>query len=136
MSQVIAMAKRLQEAEETVLELKKALDSRSVTRQNQLPPRQGGVDPVHPSIGAFEPVHKETSKESTSEELLSDLSLDEHGKVSSSSWELEASFAECMSRFLTTDQHRQYMNPLHWMLHRLKPNHTLSRPPSSISAPF
>ena len=94
MSQIIAMAKRLQEAEQSVFELKKALDSKPS------PPPSQSIDDItptmtrrgseHSSIGDLHSVRRESfvrpqgrspSKEPTSEELLSDLSLDEHGKV-------------------------------------------------------
>lgn len=87
MSQVIAMANRLQEAEQTILRLKEALEAGSSPALQQ-------TDFANPSASPALEARKERRnnptqqpgqtffKEPTSEELLSDLSLDEHGKVS------------------------------------------------------
>lgn len=87
MSQVIAMANRLQEAEQTILRLKEALETGSsrVLQQSDF------ANPIaSPALEARaerrnNPTQHQgqiLTKEPTSEELLSDLSLDEHGKVS------------------------------------------------------
>jgi hypothetical protein len=97
MSQIIAMARRLQEAEETIAELKSAIAARPPQPQNV----GASVDPTDiPVVGErsrgyalpsssldirhnFDrPPGRSPSKEPLSEELLSDLSLDEHGKAS------------------------------------------------------
>lgn len=97
MSQIIAMARRLQEAEETIAELKSTI----AARQPQLQHISASVDPTDISVvgeqsggnptpsssldirHSFDrPQGRSPSKEPLSGELLSDLSLDEHGKAS------------------------------------------------------
>lgn len=87
MSQIISMANRLQEAEQTILQLKKELERESSPLYNQT----ALVNPTASSEHEVQPRHSENidqhrvhilSNEPSSEELLSDLSLDEHGKVS------------------------------------------------------
>lgn len=81
MSQVIAMARRLQDAEQMVLDLRKALASRSDRQAASVSTQRASDDPAHASAVTFQPMHQDNSKEPTSEELLSDLSLDENDKV-------------------------------------------------------
>jgi hypothetical protein len=101
MTQIVAMAKRLQDAERTIRELTRALDERSLqqVRQSALPDPFGesipppssaqaqarAPAPRHPAPEQRRSVSQAqsrgSSKEAFSEELLSDLSLDEHGKV-------------------------------------------------------
>lgn len=92
MSQIIGMAKRLQEAEATIVGLQKALQEAIVPKE-ALDPRPGEHTPVaaeRPTAGSRVALPKTTyslgqgtkpSRESTTEELLSDLSLDASGKV-------------------------------------------------------
>lgn len=101
MSQIVSMARRLQEAEQTVAELRRALDSRPAqpqTIQNPTCPADPSADmstagepsrhgPVIPGgapgrmNGLIRHQGRSPSKEPLSEEFLSDLSLDEHGKA-------------------------------------------------------
>lgn len=87
MSQIISMASRLQEAEQTILQLRKDLERESAPLYNQTALVNATASPEH----EVQPQHRDNiaqhrvhipSNGPTSEELLSDLSLDEHGKVS------------------------------------------------------
>ena len=87
MSQIISMANRLQEAEQTILQLSKDLERGSSPLYNQTALANATASPEH----EIQPQHREDItrhrvhiplNEPTSEELLSNLSLDEHGKVS------------------------------------------------------
>lgn len=93
MSQVIAMAKRLQEVERSNAELEQALQRERETRQTPLrqsiePPLETPrsnipLSPRISTVGAY-PENKPSSSPSGSSvdaNLLSDLSLDENGKV-------------------------------------------------------
>lgn len=87
MSQIVAMASRLQEAEQMILQLKKQLEMESEPVSKQ--PGSANVTTSPASESRLEhratraqPHVRSLSNEPTSEELLSDLSLDEHGKVS------------------------------------------------------
>ena len=89
MSQIIAMANRLQEAEQTILRLKGALEAASpptVQQTASANPSASSVSETQPERMDNRTRHQDQilSKEPTSEELLSDLSLDEYGKVSNS----------------------------------------------------
>lgn len=96
MSQIVGMAKRLQEAEATIVELRRALDQmasdpkRPTTSSDSL----GGHTSAAQASGSLPGTYIDTShatyalgrsvaksRESTTEELLSDLSLDASGKV-------------------------------------------------------
>jgi hypothetical protein len=108
MTQIVAMARRLQDAERTIRELRRALDDRSSlqARQSaQLDPFGGAVHrihtlPVHPPAPMHVtpearrshsvPQSRVSSREPFTEELLSDLSLDENGKVCLYAAELRA----------------------------------------------
>lgn len=98
MSQIVGMAKRLQEAEATIVELRRALDQmasdpkRPTTSSDSL----GGHTSAAQAPGSLPGTYIDTSpatyalsrsvaksRESTTEELLSDLSLDASGKVGS-----------------------------------------------------
>lgn len=97
MSQIVGMAKRLQEAENTIAELKKALEEKTQSQSDKSttpgseyqskavlnnPDASGGrfLDVDDDRRGAnFR--RRRLSKESSSEVLLNDLSLDETGKV-------------------------------------------------------
>ena len=87
MSQIIAMANQLQEAEKTIHKLTRALDAQSslVVQQTTLT-SQGGAPAAlestwEPRGSATRPPDETVPAEPTSEELLSNLSLDGHGKV-------------------------------------------------------
>lgn len=96
MSQIVGMAKRLQEAEATIVELRRALDQmasdpkRPTTSSDSL----GGHTSAAQAPGSLPGTYIDTSpatyalsrsvaksRESTTEELLSDLSLDASGKI-------------------------------------------------------
>ncbi|KAK9779907.1 putative Fungal-specific transcription factor domain-containing protein [Seiridium cardinale] len=96
MSQIIGMAKRLQEAEATIVELKKALAEQMAVEAEKSPtpgpaseeltitttrsiPRARAAIP-RPAYGLSNS-GSNASRESTTEELLSDLSLDASGKI-------------------------------------------------------
>ncbi|KAL2815054.1 fungal-specific transcription factor domain-containing protein [Aspergillus cavernicola] len=86
MSQIIAMANRLQEAEQTILKLKKALETEpspvyhpTTANQSVSPASEGHLG--HPG-NSTQHRARSSSTEPTSEELLADLSRDEHGKIS------------------------------------------------------
>ncbi|KAI0125266.1 fungal-specific transcription factor domain-containing protein [Xylariales sp. AK1849] len=96
MSQIIGMAKRLQEAEATIAELKTALEGKNVTgyekTSNPVPDTQSPIAASQPEVaGPRVPLpnalyasslpDRTSPKGSTTEELLSDLSLDESGKI-------------------------------------------------------
>ncbi|ETS77652.1 hypothetical protein PFICI_09714 [Pestalotiopsis fici W106-1] len=98
MSQIVGMAKRLQEAEATIVELKRALEQMSteprkpiVTTSDTLSGQISAADaPIASLPGAYVEVPRTTyalgrsateSRSSTTEELLSDISLDASGKV-------------------------------------------------------
>lgn len=94
MSQIVAMAKRLQEAEQTIIELRNALEARP-SPEHQTPRMSDLTSNISGTSSEFAKAElvlgsqegrlprqaRSPSKEPTSEELLSDLSLDEHGKV-------------------------------------------------------
>jgi hypothetical protein len=126
MSQIIGMAKRLQEAEATIVELKKALAEQvaSVSEKSPTPGAGSHTPTVAPhSVSehriaiprpAYSLSHSSSnpSRESTTQELLSDLSLDASGKVvlleTSNRPEARGSLT---SRYVTMDQHLQYTIP-------------------------
>lgn len=92
MSQIVAMAKRLQDAEQTIEELRRSLDERSLhdsrtsfsNDQTILGVQEGDNDAIadrshnrpSPPLAVRSP-----SKEPTPKDMLSELSLDENGKV-------------------------------------------------------
>ncbi|KAL2867481.1 Zn(II)2Cys6 transcription factor [Aspergillus lucknowensis] len=87
MSQIVAMANRLQEAEQTILRLQKALETQSSPNSTGTGEEPSGVSPSSEtrSGSGGDSAHtrpRNQSNEPTSEELLSDLSLDGHGKIS------------------------------------------------------
>jgi hypothetical protein len=87
MSQIIAMANRLQEAEKTIIRLKEALETGSSPALQQTDFSNPSASPALEArtVSRNNPTQLQGqifSKEPTSEELLLDLSLDEHGKVS------------------------------------------------------
>ncbi len=82
MSQVIAMARRLQEAEQTIADLRKALEVKAphhahVNGTVNMEGSDGSLGRRHTA----QLVMRSPPREPTSEELLSDLSLDGNGKV-------------------------------------------------------
>jgi hypothetical protein len=121
MSQIISMANRLQEAEQTILQLRKDLERGSSPLYNQTALANTTASPEH----EVQPQHREDIaqhrvhiplNESTSEELLSDLSLDEHGKVSIYDILLIHWCRADLSRYHTTAQPLLFMNLQHWTL--------------------
>ncbi|KAL4751810.1 hypothetical protein BDW72DRAFT_192670 [Aspergillus terricola var. indicus] len=87
-SQIVAVAKRLQEAEQTILKLQQALEAQSSPGSNgtNLESPDGASprsDTLLSTAGTSARIGpRNLSNEPASEELLSDLSLDEHGKIS------------------------------------------------------
>jgi hypothetical protein len=100
MSQIVGMAKRLQEAEATIVELRRALEQMSseprkpiaTTASDSVSGQTSSATeaPIGPLAGAYIDVPRTAytpgmsatdSRSSTREELLSDLSLDANGKV-------------------------------------------------------
>lgn len=86
MSQIVAMAKSLQDAEQTILRLQQALEAQSpdsngtnLESPDSSSPRFEARLGTGGSSAHMRP--RNPSNEPASEELLSDLSLDEHGKV-------------------------------------------------------
>ncbi|GAD99980.1 hypothetical protein FG01795.1 [Paecilomyces variotii No. 5] len=89
MSQIIAMANRLQEAERTILELRKALEAAEMSSpdntQGSTAHQSTSPDSAAASARGGDPDQNRSGKstdEHLGEELLSDLSLDENGKIS------------------------------------------------------
>ncbi|KAL3428886.1 fungal-specific transcription factor domain-containing protein [Aspergillus tetrazonus] len=87
MSQIVAMAKSLQDAEQTILRLQQALEAQSpdsngtnLESPDNASPRFEARLGTGGSSAHMRP--RNLSNEPASEELLSDLSLDEHGKIS------------------------------------------------------
>ncbi|KAL4757111.1 uncharacterized protein BDW70DRAFT_163858 [Aspergillus foveolatus] len=87
MSQIVAMAKRLQEAEQTILRLQQALEAQSpdsngtnIDSPDSASPRFEARLGIGGNSARMRP--RNPSNEPGSEELLSDLSLDEHGMIS------------------------------------------------------
>lgn len=85
MSQIIAMANRLQEAEQTIAELKKVLETESSPGYRGTSPNRSNVPALESHVeiedNGVQDRADSVSAELTSGELLSDLSLNEHGKV-------------------------------------------------------
>lgn len=104
MSQVLSMAKRLQEAEQTIAELREAAAATAVAASAATPPSRAQVSRHSEEDGTLtspSPIHQSTShrgkmppddedaqvdteglsRDSTPKELLLDLSLDENGKI-------------------------------------------------------
>ncbi len=95
MSQIIAMAKRLQDAELMVADLRRALEGKGTSSSNGRTAVPLSVSPdssldvkVVPEMAgpqrrrASQAIVRSPSREPTSEEMLSDLSLDSNGRVS------------------------------------------------------
>lgn len=119
------MAERLQEAEQTVLELRKALEAKSLS-----PPQHTAFaeSSVSWTVSGHSPTSsaqsegrksfpqrqdRSPSKEPTSE-MLSDLSLDEHGKVSSPASSLVAALlSHKEGRYPTMDPRPPFMSRQH-----------------------
>ena len=143
MSQIVAMAKRLQEAEQAVLDLKRALDAKPSIASSDLAddftPTVTRRGSEQSSVGDLKSVRRESfvraqgrspSKEPTSEELLSDLSLDEHGKVLFISKSLNDHETDNLRSHIM-GLHRLSTTPLLWRLRRQRSRHTTSRPRNS-----
>jgi len=93
MSQIMAMAKRLQDAEQTVADLRRALEVRGQSHSRNVASSSASDSPMETNA-ASDPGHvpqrrhtsqvivRSPSREPTSEEMLSDLSLDSNGRVS------------------------------------------------------
>jgi len=99
MSQVVAMAGRLQDAENTIAELRAALEQASHRLEEDSPgktPQDGSQSShINSPVSATTRSHNYQNTETSAltrvdtdttlapeEELISDLSLDQHGKVS------------------------------------------------------
>lgn len=121
MSQIIAMAKRLQEAEATIVELQKALQEAGELKPPPSPaPHHQAPAAVaaHPASGSRLPLPRtnyslgnpgsKLSRGSTTKELLSDLSLDANGKVPCRRIQnVLALYADSFLRYATMDRHRR-----------------------------
>jgi hypothetical protein len=86
MSQVIGMAQRLQDAEDTIEELKKALDRATMQPQISKSPTSLTMDLTtqrEPSLSIADAASPSHSQVQVKNESRSDLSLDERGKVTS-----------------------------------------------------
>ncbi len=88
MSQIIAMANRLQEAEQTIVELKRMLETETSPGHRGTAADRNRTTELEPHVevedNSVQDRANSVSAEFTSGELLSDLSLDEHGKVGGS----------------------------------------------------